>query len=109
MAPRRRSRQATVHSPSKLHASWRLSQNFLIFRQKSLRQNSSLRIAAHPRFAPLHLKNAKPDDTDFVALHEVPGEPNNGVGEHGFGPSLGDFMSFGDLGCEMLQRHDGCL
>ena len=69
----------------------------------------SLRIAAHPRFAPLHLKNAKPDDTDFVALHEVPGEPNNGVGEHGFGPGLGDFMSFGDLGCEMLQRHDGCL
>src|ERR1700688_4607530 len=31
----------------------------------------SLRIAAHPRFAPLHLKNAKPDDTDFVALHEA--------------------------------------
>ena len=27
----------------------------------------SLRIAAHPRFAPLYLKNAKPDDTDFVA------------------------------------------
>src|SRR5271163_67423 len=39
-----------------------------------------LRIAAYPRFAPLHLKNSEPDDTDFVALHEVPGDPVNGVG-----------------------------
>src|SRR5271166_4981691 len=25
-----------------------------------------LRIAAHPRFAPLYLKNSEPDDTNFV-------------------------------------------
>ena len=61
-----------------------------------------LRIATHPRFAPLHLKNTAPDDADFVALPDVLGESSNGVGKDGFGLGLGKFMSFGNFGCDML-------
>src|SRR6516225_11303006 len=63
-------------------------------------------IAAHPRFAPLHLEDSETDDTDLIALHKMRGKHVHRIAEHGDRAIRGQLIGLGDLSGDVLQRHD---